>query len=138
MCLGSRWRSRSLHSKNVEAVDIWNGGEEDRTGEIKTNTSLSDFLSSQFCYLQFSGPADCKHVCTPLHSISKELLPCMCVCLEGKVCERKGFAQTYCMIKLWLYFFLCRISPICSPICWTQSALIYCCHVEALLHCVNK
>ena len=80
----------------------------------KDHVSLTDFLRSQSCCPQFCGPADCEqHVPTinhkPLHSISKELLPCMCVCVcvfgrESLSCEQRGFAQTYCMIKLWLYF----------------------------------
>ena len=112
LCLGSRWRGRSLHSKNVEAVDIWNWGKEDRTGEIKP-TRLSEFVRSQFCYLPVSGLSTCVYKTPPFHQQGAAAL-CVCVCVFGRgtlSCEQKGFAQTYCMIKLWLYF-----SPLLMPL----------------------
>lgn len=83
--------------------DWWN--------KAHTPLCLTSFAHSSATYRFL----DCQHVSIkPLHSISKELLPCMCVCVSGRgtlSCEQKGFAQTYCMIKLWLYF-----SPLLMPL----------------------
>lgn len=32
--LGVGWRSRSIHCENVEVIDLWNRGQEDRTRQI--------------------------------------------------------------------------------------------------------
>ena len=89
LCLGSRWRGRSLHSKNVEAVDIWNWGKEDRTGEIKP-TRLSEFVRSQFCYLPVSGLSTCVYKTPPFHQQGAAAL-CVCVC----VCVWKGNSELW-------------------------------------------
>lgn len=60
LCLGPGWRSRSLHRENVEVSNLPNGGQEDRTGEIKPGGT-----SAVLSCLEFPAPVSCRDVRAP-------------------------------------------------------------------------